>query len=57
MEARDQGRQRWYRLNGQALRPTNDWVKGYEGLWSERYELLDGVLEDLETEEQDGDGE
>ena len=54
VEVRDQGRQRLYRLNGRALNPIHDWVKGYERLWSERFELLDDVLEDLKKEEGDG---
>src|SRR3954468_18931833 len=39
VEARDQGRQRMYRLNAAALKPIHDWVKGYERLWSDRFEL------------------
>src|SRR4051812_24481150 len=57
VEVRDQGRQRLYRLNGDALKPIHDWVKGYERLWSQRYELLDDVLEDLEKEHADGNGD
>ena len=30
VEVRDQGRHRLYRLNGLALKPIHDWVKGYE---------------------------
>jgi DNA-binding transcriptional ArsR family regulator len=47
VDVRDQGRQRLYRLHGPALKPIHDWVKAYELLWSERFELLDDVLEDL----------
>ena len=50
---RDQGRQRLYRLNGHALKPIHDWVKGYERSWSERFDRLDDVLEDLKKEEGD----
>ncbi len=50
VDVRDQGRQRLYRLNGHALKPIHDWVKGYERLWSERFELLDDVLKDLNKE-------
>jgi DNA-binding transcriptional ArsR family regulator len=57
VEVRDQGRQRLYRLNGLALKPIHDWVKGYERLWSERFELLDDVLEDLKKEREDGSGD
>ncbi len=52
---RDVGRQRLYSLNGPALKPIHDWVKGYERSWSERFEELDVVLEDLKQKEQ-GDG-
>lgn len=55
VEARDQGRQRIYRVNGRALKPIHDWVKGYERLWSGRFEQLDVVLEDLKEKEA-GDG-
>ena len=58
VEVRDHGRQRLYRLNGHALKPIHDWVKGYERSWSERFEQLDAVLVELEQkEEEDGDDE
>jgi len=53
VDVRDQGRQRLYRLNGLALKPIHDWVKSYERLWSDRFELLDDVLHDLEKEQHD----
>src|SRR5918911_1838502 len=57
VDVRDKGRQRLYRLNGLALKPIHDWVKTYERTWSERFELLDDVLEDLEKEQGDGSGD
>jgi DNA-binding transcriptional ArsR family regulator len=51
---REQGRQRLYRLNGEALKPIHDWVKNYERLWSERFDELDVVLEDLKTRKKGG---
>ena len=48
---RDQGRQRLYRLNGEALKPIHDWIKPFERLWSERFDELDAVLDDLTKEE------
>ena len=54
VDVRDRGRQRLYRLNGPALKPIHDWVKGYERLWSERFELLDDVLDDLRTTKEEG---
>src|SRR6476646_10249216 len=50
VEARDEGRRRFYRLNGQALKPIHDWVKSYERTWSERFGRLDAVLDELQTE-------
>jgi len=54
VRVRDDGRRRLYRLNGRALRPIHDWVKTYEELWTERFELFDDVLDDLKKEEGDG---
>ncbi len=56
VDVRDQGRQRLYRLNGHPLKPIHDWVTSYERSWSDRFEQLDVVLEELkEKEERDGD--
>ena len=55
VDVRDQGRQRLYRLNGRALKPIHDWVKNYERSWSERFDRLDVVLEELKQKEE-GDG-
>ncbi len=55
VEARDEGRQRMYRLNGQPLMPIHDWVKNYEQLWTERFEALDELLQELKDKEA-GDG-
>jgi DNA-binding transcriptional ArsR family regulator len=54
VDVRQDGRQRLYRLNGRALKPIHDWVKDYERTWSERFEELDALLEELKKEE-DGD--
>ena len=51
---REDGRQRLYRLNGEALKPIHDWVKNYERLWSDRFDLMDVVLEDLKQQEGAG---
>jgi len=54
VDVRGDGRRRVYRLNGEALRPIHDWVKDFERTWSERFEQLDAVLDDLQQEEDDG---
>jgi DNA-binding transcriptional ArsR family regulator len=55
VDVREEGRQRMYRVNGQALKPIHDWVKTYERSWSERFGELDVVLDELKDKEQ-GDG-
>ena len=58
VDVRDEGRQRLYRLNGKALEPIHEWVKRYERSWSERFDRLDDVLDELKhNEEGDRDAE
>jgi DNA-binding transcriptional ArsR family regulator len=52
VSVREAGRQRLYRLNGQALKPIHDWLKPYEDTWSQRFEQLDVVLEELKRKEE-----
>ena len=56
VERRDVGRQRIYRLDAHPLKPIHDWVKNYERSWSQRFERLDDVLEELKDMEDGGDG-
>ena len=55
VDVREAGRQRLYRLNGHALKPVHDWVKAYERTWSDRFDELEVVLEELKQKEE-GDG-
>jgi DNA-binding transcriptional ArsR family regulator len=57
VDVRDEGRQRLYRVNGVALKPIHDWVQAYERSWTERFEQLDDVLDDLKKEEGHGSGD
>jgi DNA-binding transcriptional ArsR family regulator len=57
VDVRDQGRQRLYRLNGHALKPIHDWVSNFERLWSDRFDQLDVMLEDLKRKDQGDDGD
>ena len=52
VEVRGDGRRRLYRVNGKALKPVHDWVQAYEQTWSERFDALDDVLDDLKTKEE-----
>jgi DNA-binding transcriptional ArsR family regulator len=47
---RADGRRRWYRLNGPALKPVHDWVRNFERTWNERLDRLDDVLAELQKE-------
>lgn len=51
VEARADGRRRWYRVNGPALRPVHDWVRSFERTWNERLDRLDDLLVELQAEE------
>jgi DNA-binding transcriptional ArsR family regulator len=57
VDVREQGRQRLYRLNGKALKPIHDWVSSYERSWSERFEALDVVVQDLKRKEEGDAGD
>jgi DNA-binding transcriptional ArsR family regulator len=56
VDRRDVGRQRIYRLDGHALKPIHDWVKTYEQSWTQRFDRLDVVLEELKEMEDGGNG-
>ena len=55
VHVRDEGRQRMYRLNPGPLQPIHDWLRAYEQLWNERFDLMDDVLDDLKEAETDDD--
>ena len=54
VDVRADGRRRLYRVNGDALKPIHEWVAGYERLWSERFDRLDDVVQEL-REKEEGD--
>src|SRR5215216_2227430 len=41
------GRQRRYRVNAEQLKPIYDWVAPFERYWSERFDRLDDVLQEM----------
>ena len=55
VDVRQDGRQRLYRLNGRALKPIHDWVSEYEQTWTDRFELMDVVLDELKDKEAEDD--
>lgn len=46
------GRQRMYRVNAERLKPIFDWVAPFERFWSERYDRLDEVLDEIQKKEK-----
>src|ERR1022692_1757815 len=56
VNVRGDGRHRVYRINPGPLKPIYDWVKPYEQAWSERFDRLDTVLEELKAEEDGENG-
>ncbi len=46
------GRQRFYRVDAEKLKPIFDWVTPFERFWSERFERLDKVLENMKKKER-----
>lgn len=51
VRCRSVGRRRLYRVNGAALRPVHDWVRGFEALWNDRLDRLDDLLNELQQED------
>jgi hypothetical protein len=51
VSVRVDGRHRWYRVNGPALKPVHDWVRAFERTWNARLDRLDDVLAELQTQE------
>jgi DNA-binding transcriptional ArsR family regulator len=56
VSVREDGRRRLYRLNGEALKPIHDWVKDFERTWSERFDQMDVVLDELKEKELEDAG-
>jgi DNA-binding transcriptional ArsR family regulator len=52
VSVRAEGRHRWYRVNGPALKPVHDWVRSFEQSWNTRLDRLDDLLAELQTTEE-----
>lgn len=56
VQVRDEGRQRLYRLDAGPLREISDWLRPFERAMSERFDLMDDVIQELKAQEaRDGD--
>ena len=52
VKERRAGRQRLYRVNAEKLKPIYDWVSPFERFWSDRFDRLDEVLQDIQKKER-----
>ena len=52
VSVRVDGRHRWYRVNGPALKPVHDWVRTFERTWNTRFDRLDDLVAELKDQEQ-----
>jgi len=50
---REDGPQRFYRLDAAKLKPIRDWVKGYERFWEESLDRLGEYLDDVQKSGDD----
>lgn len=52
VQVRVDGKHRWYRVHGPALKPIHDWVRSFERTWNTRLDRLDDLLAELKQEKQ-----
>ena len=57
VRVRDVGRQRLYRLDAGPLRSIAAWLGPFERAMSERFDLMDDVIQELKTQEDENDGD
>src|SRR5919107_559664 len=57
VQVRDEGRQRLYRLDAGPLRSIADWLGPFERAMSERFDLMDTVIQELKAQEDENDGD
>lgn len=52
VRVRKAGKQRFYSLQSDALRPVFTWLLPFERLWQERYDRLDEYLQTLQDQDR-----
>jgi DNA-binding transcriptional ArsR family regulator len=52
VRVRVDGKHRWYRVNGPALKPIHEWVSAFARTWNDRLDRLDDLLAELKQEEK-----
>ena len=51
VSVRPVGRQRYYSVNGRALKPLHDWVSSFEATWNQRLDRLEDLVTELAEKE------
>jgi DNA-binding transcriptional ArsR family regulator len=52
VSVRKDGRNRLYRVNGDALKPVHEWVRTFERTWNRRLDRLDDLVAELTKEQK-----
>jgi DNA-binding transcriptional ArsR family regulator len=52
VKERRAGRQRLYRVDAAQLKPIFDWVSPFERFWSDKFDRLDQLLEEMKRKEK-----
>ena len=55
VEVEPRAQQRLYGLRAQPLRELNEWLERYRGIWGERMDQLDELIEELKGKEKENE--
>lgn len=55
VEVEQRAQQRRYALRGEPLRALHEWVDAYRGLWDERLDQMEALIEAMKRQEQQGE--
>lgn len=50
---RTDGKHRYYRVNGPALKPIHDWVRQFERTWNSRLDRMEDLINELKEQEEE----
>lgn len=50
VKVRGDGRRRLYRVNAAALKPIHDWLSRYEQMWSDRFDAIASLLDEINSQ-------
>jgi DNA-binding transcriptional ArsR family regulator len=56
VEAEPRAQQRLYRLRRQPVKQLHKWLDRYRCIWEERFEQLDGLIDEIKKEKSDAAG-